>query len=330
MERYGTPLERWNLHEHWKNAVAFRVPEICARACFNNVILLPSMTTIIQQFKTYLYQVGYSDNIQYMMPAIVREFLDHQQITDISFVEQQKVQSFYEWLQIRPLKRGSGALSEKMIHDYMYGLKVFFTWLEVTEQIDYNPISGMRFKRPKQNTRQPLTPQQTRELFTAATTLKEIAMLHIFYSCGLRKSEGEALDIHDIHFRERLLYVRKGKGAKRRVVPMTKKVTADLENYYLGDRCSGKAKNAKDEDAFMLNRSGKRMSGFSYGQLLKRIISRTAISGETSLHHLRHSIATHLLQNGMTMEYVRDFLGHRHLESTQGYAKVNAQQLKLL
>jgi integrase/recombinase XerD len=111
---------------------------------------------------------------------------------------------------------------------------------------------------------------------------------------------------------------------------MTKKVTRDLENYYLNDRCSGKAKNIKDQDAFILNRCGTRMRGLSYLQLLKKLLHKAGIPKETGLHHLRHSIATHLLQNGMTMEYVRDFLGHRLLESTQGYAKVNAEQLKLL
>ena len=294
------------------------------------VVEVHFMTTILQEFKIYLSHVGYSENIQYMMPMAVGEFLAHQQITDISYVEQQKVKSFYEWLQIRPLKKRPGALSDMMIYHYTYALKTFFTWLEVTGQADYNPISGMRFKKVVRNTRQPLTTGQIGKLFTAATTLKETAMLHIFYSCGLRKSEGEALNIHDIHFREQLLYVREGKGAKRRVVPMTKKVTADLENYYLNDRCSGKVKNVKDQDAFILNRSGTRMSGLSYWQLLKKLLHKAGITEEVGLHHLRHSIATHLLQSGMSMEYVRDFLGHIHLESTQVYARPDAEQLKLL
>jgi integrase/recombinase XerD len=288
------------------------------------------MTTILQEFKTYLSHVGYSENIQYMMPMAVSEFISHQQITDITYVEQQQVKSFYEWLQIRPLKKRPGALSDMMIYHYTYALKTFFTWLEVTGQIDYNPISGMRFKKVVRNTRQPLTTDQVGKLFAAATMLKETAMLHIFYSCGLRKSEGEALNIHDVHFREQLLYVREGKGAKRRVVPMTKKVTADLENYYLNDRCNGKVKNVKDEDAFILNRAGTRMSGQTYGHLLKKLLHKAGITEEVGLHHLRHSIATHLLQSGMGMEYVRDFLGHIHLESTQVYARPDAEQLKLL
>lgn len=289
-----------------------------------------SGTSIIQNFKNYLYQVGYSEGTIKMLPALVSEFIGQQSITDISYIEQQKVKSFLEFLQTRPLKLRSGALSEMMIAHYVYALKTFFSWLEVTEQIDYNPISGMKFKRPKQNIREPLTTEEIQQLFEAATTLKQQTILHLFYSCGLRRSEGEALNINDIHFKNQLLYVREGKGAKRRVVPITAKVTADLENYYLNERCSSTTRKVKDIEAFVLNNTGARMKGDQFNKLLQQIKEKAALQKEITLHHLRHSIATHLLQSGMSIEYVRDFLGHSFLETTQIYAKPKAEQLKLL
>ena len=288
------------------------------------------MTEIIQSFKNYLYQVGYGDSTQKMLPALVKEFLQHQQITDISFIEQQKVKSFLEFLQTRPLKLRSGALSEMMISHYVYALKTFFSWCEVTEQIDYNPISGMKFKRPKQNVREPLSKEEINQLFEAASTLKLQTILHLFYSCGLRRSEGEALNINDVHFKQQLLYVREGKGAKRRVIPITAKVTAELESYYLNERTNSITKKVKDTEAFILNNTGNRMRGDGYIKLLKKITEKAALQKEITLHHLRHSIATHLLQSGMSMEYVRDFLGHSFLETTQIYAQPTAEQLKLL
>lgn len=292
------------------------------------------ITTIVQSFKNYLYQVGYSESTQKMLPALVKEFIQHQSITDISYIEQQKVKSFLEFLQTRPLKLRSGALSEMMISHYVYALKTFFSWAEVTEQIDYNPISGMKFKRPKQNLREPLSTEEINQLFEAATTLKQQTILHLFYSCGLRRSEGEALNINDIHFKNQLLYVREGKGAKRRVVPITEKVSKELEDYYLNERCnpspSGGRWKGADEDAFILNRIGNRMNGEQLNKLLKGILEKAGNTKEITLHHLRHSIATHLLQSGMSMEYVRDFLGHSFLETTQIYAKSKAEQLKLL
>jgi integrase/recombinase XerD len=287
------------------------------------------MQSIIQAFKEYLNHVGYGEGTAKMLPVLVGEFLENQSISDISFIEQHRVKSFLEYLQTRPLQRRSGALSEMMISHYVYALKTFFSWAEVTEQIDYNPISGMKFKRPKQNQREPLSTAEIKQLFAAANSLKQTALLHIFYSCGLRRSEGEALNISDVHFKNQLLYVREGKGAKRRVVPLTEKVSNHLEGYYLQERTSTTAQKVKDIEAFFLNRAGNRMSGDQLNKLLKMIVEKSAIQKEITLHHLRHSIATHLLQSGMSMEYVRDFLGHRFLETTQIYAQPTAEQLKL-
>jgi integrase/recombinase XerD len=323
-------VERWNPHEYWKIGLAFRVPEKCASPLLKYRYDLLPMISLISSFTAWLYQVGYSEGTQNMLPACVRDFLEQQQITRIEYIEPQQVKDFYTWLQTRPLKKRSGALSEMMIHHYVYALKTFFTWLEVTEQIDYNPISGMRFKRPQQNSREPLSRAEVGQLFEAATDGKERALLHLFYSCGLRRSEGETLCTADVRCKEQLLYVRAGKGAKRRVVPMTAAVAKELEAYWLEERCGQAAKKVKDEEAFILNRIGRRMSGAGYNDLFKALASRAGLSPEITLHHLRHSIATHLLQSGMPLEYVRDFLGHYFLETTQLYARPSAEQLSFL
>jgi integrase/recombinase XerD len=288
------------------------------------------MTSLVNEFKNYLYQLGYSEGARQTLPALVAEFLEQQQISHIGYVAQEQIIAFYDWLHVRPLKRGSGALSEAMISQYVYALRTFFSWAEVTGQTDYNPVSALKFKQPDQNSRQPLPIAAIQALFEAAATLKQKALLHVFYSCGLRRSEGEALNIRDVHFKEQLLYVREGKGARRRVVPLTQKVAADMEAYYLQERCSSAVKKVKDGDAFMLNRHGTRLQGEGYIKILNNLKDKAGIDMEITLHHLRHSIATHLLQGGMNLEYVRDFLGHRHLESTQLYAKINPQQLKQL
>lgn len=288
------------------------------------------ITTILSSFKNYLYQVGYSATTQYMLPACVQEFVEQQGVTDISCVEQAKVKNFYAYLHTRPLKKRAGALSEMMISHYVYALKTFFTWAELTGQLDYNPISGLKFKRPEQHSREPLSKEAIQQLFAATSTLQQTALLHIFYSCGLRRSEGEALNIQDVQVKEQLLYVREGKGARRRVVPLTIAVSSDLEQYYLQERRSRTAKKAADRNAFLLNRVGSRMSGDQCNQAFKQLAAKAGLPAECSLHHLRHSIATHLLQGGMRLEQVRDFLGHSYLETTQLYAKHTTEQLKLL
>ncbi|MXV13906.1 tyrosine-type recombinase/integrase [Hufsiella ginkgonis] len=154
--------------------------------------------------------------------------------------------------------------------------------------------------------------------------MQERAVLHLFYSCGLRRNEGEALNARDVHFAQRLLYVRSGKGAKRRVVPMPAQVAADLENYYMQERAD------HQERAFMLNKTGGRMSGQGYQGVLSELLERAGLPPGTTLHHLRHSIATHLLASGVSMELLREFLGHSCLETTQIYAGISRQQLLTL
>jgi integrase/recombinase XerD len=75
----------------------------------------------------YLHQLGYSEGTQLMLPACVQEFWEQQQLTGISDVERHQVEAFYEWLQVRPLKRKDGALSEQMISHYVYALRTFLT-----------------------------------------------------------------------------------------------------------------------------------------------------------------------------------------------------------
>jgi integrase/recombinase XerD len=287
------------------------------------------MTKTIQNFRNYLQQLGYSKSSVYMLPECVKGFLEYHSRTTPEAVTQKHIESFYNWLHIRPHKRSNGALSESYIYHHVYALKVFFSYLEQTGQIKYNPISTMKFKPPKNGIRQPLTKQEIALLFEAAQSLKETAILHLFYSCGLRRSEAVELNTKDIHFKNCLLYVRKGKGHKRRAIPITTKVSEELENYYLQQRSDSQRK-AKDPEAFILNRIGKRMSGESYNKIIKEIVEKSGIKSPCTLHHLRHSIATHLLENGLSLENVRDFLGHSYLEATQIYTKVSNNQIKNL
>ncbi len=150
---------------------------------------------------------------------------------------------------------------------------------------------------------------------------RDKAMLAIFYGCGLRRNEGYHLNITDIHLESAVVHVRKGKGYKERFVPVSKK---GMENItaYLYDARPLMIRDNKEE-AFFLNHNGKRLGGQMLMLCLQNLARRTNNSElqqkEIGLHTLRHSIATHLLGNGMSLESIRDFLGHSSLESTQIY-----------
>lgn len=278
---------------------------------------------LLEEFSQYIIAMGYSRSSCYQLPNCVKEFLlqTKKAVEDMNEVD---IRNFYDYLQTRILKRRVGVLSESMINHYMFSLRTFFMWLEQSCQIRINPMSNLKFKRPVINSREPLSQAEVQELFLVALKLEERAILHLFYSCGLRRSEAEKLDVKDVNFGQKLLYVRSGKGSKRRVIPMNVGVVKELESYY-----EHRSKSAVSE-SFMLNKNGERMRGSSYNMKLKELLKRTNISVEISLHHLRHSIATHLLENGLSVEKIREFLGHEHLESTQIYAKVLSEQLNKL
>lgn len=279
-------------------------------------------TVIVQKFKTQLERLGYSKTTLYMLPKCVQEFLEVQEIKSIIDITPEQIQKHHEYLQTRPNKRRPGGLSESHINHHIFALKTFFKWLEANGEIQINPISGLEFPSPKSKPREILSQQEIKQLYNQCETYRERTVISIYYGCGLRRTEGIKLDLKDVHFRTGLLYVREGKGAKRRVVPMSKQVKNDLQTYVYQER---KAK--PNETAFLIGHTGIRISDNTASRILKTLLEKAQIKKQVSLHSLRHSIATHLLESGMSLEDVRDFLGHSHLESTQIYTRISKKQL---
>jgi len=267
-------------------------------------------------FKHYLQHLGYSKSICTDLPECLGSFIEYHNVLVAESVTQEHIASFYKWLHERPNKRLGGGLSDNYIYQHVYALKLFFRYQEETGEITYNPISAMKFKRPEYSGREPLSREEIRQLFDSAESQKETAILHLFYSCGLRRSEAYQLHIKDLHFSEKLLYVRRGKGTRRRAVPLAQKVADQLEQYCKYDR------GITETESFILNKNGKPMSGNSFYNTVRNLTERSGINRTVTLHQLRHSIASHLLESGLSVESVRDFLGHRHLESTQVYTNV--------
>lgn len=272
-------------------------------------------------FRIHLERLGYSKSSVYMLPNCLKEFLQFA-AKEVPQIEAKDITAYHEYLKERPRKRGSGGLSESYINHHIYSLKLFFGWQQEKGEITENPISSLEFKAPVSKPRDILTQEEIKLLFEVSESLKERAVIALFYGCGIRRSEGEKLNLKDIHFRSNILYVREGKGNKRRAVPLSPQVKIELWNYATKER-----EVRGNETAFITNRIRKRATGSSYNKILKNILERIGIKKEITLHCLRHSIATHLLESGLSVEYVRDFLGHKHLESTQIYTRVKSRQI---
>jgi site-specific recombinase XerD len=142
-------------------------------------------------------------------------------------------------------------------------------------------------------------------------------MLSVFYGCGLRLQEGASLELSDILHDRKLLYVRRGKGYKERYVPVAEKSYADIRRYI--EEARPELLQRPCAALFLDANKGRPIHKQSLYLRIKALMRKAHITKEAGTHSLRHSIATHLLQSGMKLERIREFLGHAALDSTQIY-----------
>ena len=277
----------------------------------------------VYHFRKELQGLGYSKNAVNSYPKYVQGLLNYSK-ENPQKITGKHIKNYYAYLKTKPKQRGKGCLSESHIYSQMLSVKLYFDYLERTGIIKQNPYN-LKIKQPIKNERIVFTQQQIRILYKSCEKLQETVIVHLCYGCGLRRNEAELLKTKDINFEQKLLFIRKGKGKKRRVIPLTETILKDLKQY-----CNETEIYRKTE-AFLINENGNPLSGNTIYETFKKLMKRTQGINENNycLHSLRHSIATHLLENEMSIEMVRDFLGHSQLITTQVYTRINLLKTKL-
>jgi integrase/recombinase XerD len=282
-----------------------------------NVILL-------QGFEKWMQTLEYAPSTIYASVRYVSDFffyLKSLEVTALEQIENASITAYYSHLKTRPSKKHTGALSQNYITGNINAIKRFSKYIQVTGK--GNLEITLQTPVNKETHKTILTLQEVKALYQACGSdylgKRDRAILGIYYGCGLRRSEGAALDVKDILLKERLVYVRSGKGYKERYVPMTVCVMDDMEAYiYQAREQIQSFKDVKNE-ALFLSMQVKRMCGNALIGRVQHLASTAKINKAIGLHTLRHSIATHLLQSGLSLEEVSQFLGHASLESTQIY-----------
>jgi len=300
----------------------------------------PSFIYLEQSFKEWLDVLGYAPSTIYQLPVMLREFfhyLEQKGFSQISQIDTPIIVTYYKQLSQRtnqrtPARSGTGGgrgLSNNYLNGHLLALDKLFEYLR--QNTDYVlPIIPIPKESPDPKPVIPLTTDQIKSLYEATQNykaknsmyaLRDRAILAIYYDCGLRRTEGVKLNTSDIQLDSRILHVKHGKGKQQRFVPFSKSTAITLTDYLYEAR--PKFANHTSKDAFFLNKKGKRANGLALSRRLKYIQQHT---DDTELRHLhihlhllRHSIATHLLYSGMSLEKVAQFLGHYSLSSTQIY-----------
>jgi len=279
-------------------------------------------------FKAWLETLGYASATVYGAPNQLKEFLtwlEDQAITEIQQVNQSQVDAFLDYFEKRPNQRRPGGLSINHINKQIDILEKFFRYLRVTDQANLTITLKYR-ESDHEPERVVLSKEAIQALYEATDDtplgVRDRAMLAVYYGCGLRRKEGLFLEVGDVLLDKRLLYVRAAKNRYERYVPMSPHCLEALEAYlYYGRPLlmgSGTPTNR-----LLITEHGKPVQGQSLVYRLRVLCKRSGhpeLSEQSfGLHALRHSIATHLLEAGMSLEHIARFLGHRTLDSTQLY-----------
>lgn len=282
-------------------------------------------------FKAWLGVLGYSRSAKENYPCYLREFFynmeqkGHEQLHTVTVTN---IKDYYNYLKERPNQTRNGALSKAALNQHQQALRKFNEYLK-KHNTKPLPVHLRAEAKKEEGSQSVLTQEEVKKLFAAAehsyvmqhVCLRDKAMLAALYSCGLRVNEAVHLDRKDILFDRELIFVRKGKNYKERYVPINYYNLQILEDYLYDARLE--FYKANETEAFFIGQQGKRLGSQSFGNRLDILVK---VTGDSELqekkitpHTLRHSIATHLLEQGAPMEGIQQFLGHSSLETTQLY-----------
>jgi len=263
----------------------------------------------VLQFRKELQNLGYSKTVVNNYPKQIRAFLSHFK-KSFTEIQTQDILDYHLHLKTIIGTRTKKPFSESYIHSILLAIKLYFEYLQRTGAIKINPYQ-LKIKSPKSEERKIFTQEEIKHLYNKSNQLQTI-ILHLCYACGMRRNEAVELKTNDIDLENCLLYIRKGKGRKRRVIPFTKQVKKDIE-FFLSVE--------KNKTENLLNITATRI----YEEFKKLLKKADLDNQKFTLHCLRHTIATQLLEQGMELEKVRDFLGHEYLGTTQIYTRIQKQ-----
>lgn len=222
-------------------------------------------------------------------------------------------------------------------------LRTFYRFLIRHGAVETSPIKNLTLPKLPKRLPQFLTVKQMEDLLAAplaglsspkqksvgrpisvAACYRDVAILETIYSCGLRISEMVGLRADDIDWREEIVRVR-GKGKKERLIPISRTALKAIEHYWshLAERPSGAAPVFLSE-----TKARSPMNPTMLQRRLKTYLIRAGLDPSITPHKLRHSYATHLLDNGADLRSVQELLGHAHLVTTQVYTHVSTERLK--
>lgn len=284
---------------------------------------------LIEEFKRYLLiDQGKSENTIKSYQLDLTKFIDFlevQNIIEITEVTQQTIQLF-----LASLRQAGYASSttSRMISS----LKQFFIYLMKEGIIKQNPLTLIQGPKKAQRLPKVLTMKEVEALIQSPDTstlwgLRDRTILEVMYATGLRVTELTQLSLEELHLDLGFIQT-VGKGDKERLVPLGEEAEYWLKEYLNLVRPSFARKGNTPTDSVFLTERGKPFTRQGIWKNLKKYVALANVDRDVSPHMLRHSFATHLLENGADLRMVQELLGHADISTTQIYTHISKQRLQ--
>jgi integrase/recombinase XerD len=213
-------------------------------------------------------------------------------------------------------------MAEKLSNKASMTIILFLSALRYsyTSILKFDPTLGI--KRPKREKRIPevLSKDEVRNLLENIENPKTRLMLSIIYACGFRVSELVNLKVSDLDFSQNIGHVRMGKGRKDRVFNIPLQLKKAMEKQV--------QQQQEAKQPYLFSSTNEKMSERNLQKLIKRAAEKSGIKKDIHPHTLRHSFATHLLENNVDIRKIQELLGHADLSTTQIYTHVSTEELK--
>jgi integrase/recombinase XerD len=289
------------------------------------------MERLLAAYLEHLRVHGYSPATALHARGILPRLFDHlrsEGVSDVRAAREAELVSFLRRTSERRSARSGEPLTEWTVFAHLTCVRAFFAFLEKKGLILANPARELVLAKPQRLPRA-LGEEEARRLMGApphwgASGRRDRAILEVLYGTGIRLGECVRLDLQDVDLGEGRLLVRNGKGRKDRVVPLVGQAAAALA-FYLREARDALVRDPKQQAVF-LSAIGTRLSSVS---LQRQVCHYAKVLGlRASPHVLRHSCATHLLRHGADVREIQLLLGHRALETTALYTKVDITNLR--
>ena len=243
------------------------------------------------------------------------------------------LESYQRWLW-RYQRPGAGGkpLSVVTQRSRLNAVQNFFAWLCRENLLPGNPAADLELPRkPQRSLPRALALEEVAALLAVPDVrdplgVRDRAILETLYATGLRRTELARLDVTDLDRALGTVWVRQGKGGKDRVVPLGGHAAHWIERYLA--ECRPRLETSAREHGLFLTGYGERLSAGYLGTLVRRALVAVGVTRVGSCHLLRHSCATHMLENGADIRFIQQLLGHERLDTTQIYTAVSITQLR--